>query len=468
MLPYSALHHLLLAEAGRPLVFTSGNPSGGPAVIDHAEALRALSPIVDAFLLHDRAIPRRVEDSLVAQAPIAGGGVRVLRRSRGLSPSPIRLPWPATEPVLAVGGHLKSAACLVVGDQAFLTPHLGDLGYVEGDAAWRRDVEGFERLLGVRAEVLAHDLHPDYGSTRYAIERPARLRVGVQHHVAHVLAAVAEHHLDEPTVGVVFDGTGFGTDGTLWGAEILIVEGARWTRPATFRSLPLPGGERAIREVWRVALGALAEALGEEEAFALSERLGAFGGVPSAARATTLRMIATGTSTPRARGMGRWFDAIGALTLGVGHAGFDGHVAIALEEAAGGEGARATATARAYPVALPGATGSAEPAEIDLRPTVRAVVSDLLDGVGAPEIAARFHAAIVDATATVVAGILADTGLRRVVLSGGSMQNQLLERGLRERLAGRVVVAREVPVNDGGLALGQAWAAVLALRGETA
>lgn len=466
MLPYTPLHHLLLAAVARPLVVTSGNPRGGPAVIDHDEARAVLGPLVEAFLLHDRPIARRVEDSVVARAPVTPGGLRVIRRSRGFAPRPLRLPAAAPEPVLAVGGHQKNTACLVVEDLAFLTPHLGDLDHLESELAWRRDVESLEGLFGVHAQVLAHDLHPDYATTRYALGRPARRHLGVQHHAAHVLAAVAELHLDEPVVGVVFDGTGFGTDGTSWGAEVLLVDGARWRRAATFRPLPLPGSERAIREVWRPALGALAEAFGADEALALTARLPTFAAVPPDARATALRMIATDTAVTRARGMGRWFDALGALVLGLARADFDGHVPVALEEAALGHGG-----ATAYPVEvteLAEAGDAAAPLELDLRPALRAAVAELLDGTSVATISARFHAAVVESTASVVARVLAARGLRHVVLSGGSMQNRLLERGLAERLAGRVVTAREVPVNDGGLALGQAWAAVLALTGEGA
>ncbi len=461
MLPYSALHHLLVAAAARPLVVTSGNPRGGPAVIDHAEARAVLPPLADALLLHDRPIARRVEDSVIAQAPAAPGGVRVVRRSRGLAPLPVRLPASAPEPVLAVGGHHKNTACLVVDDLAFLTPHLGDLDHLESERAWRREVEGLEQLFGLRAEVLAHDLHPEYATTRYALGRSARRRIGVQHHVAHVLAAVAELQLDEPVLGIVFDGTGFGTDGTAWGGELLLVEGARWHRVATLRPLPLPGGERAIREVWRVALGALTEAFGGEETPALTARLDAFASVSPDALAGALRMIATDTAIVRARGLGRWFDALGALALGLGHADFDGHVPLALEEAALGEG-----RAAAYPVAIE--RRSDAPLELDLRPTVRAAVADLLGGASAATLSARFHAAVIEATSAVAAQVLAERGLRHVVLSGGSMQNRALERGFRERLAGRIQMARDVPVNDGGLALGQAWAAVLALTDEGA
>ena len=459
LLPYTPLHAALLAEAGRPLVFTSGNVSGGPAVIDHDGARAHLAGLVDTLLLHDRPIARRVEDSVVA----AGArGLRVLRRSRGLAPLPVRLPRASPEPVLAVGGHQKNTACVVVGDLAYLTPHLGDLGLYEGELAWRREVEGFEALLGVRAEVLAHDLHPDYASTRYALARPARRRFGVQHHAAHALAAVAELHPREPVLAIVYDGTGWGPDGTTWGAELLVVDGACWQRVSAFRPLPLPGGERALREVWRAALGVLHDAFGSGEARALAARLAVFRGETPARLDGVLRVLDAGVGSTRARGLGRWFDALGALVLGLARADFDGHIPLALEERAD------PGDAPAYPIdpparlALEGRLSAAS--EIDPRPTVRAVVHDLLAGVTPERISARVHATVVEATCAVAARALAETGLRRVVLSGGALQNRRLEQGLVARLGDETVLSpRDVPVNDGGLALGQAWAAVLAL-----
>jgi hydrogenase maturation protein HypF len=478
MLPYSPLYHALLACVGRPLVVTSGNPSRGPAIIDHGEAMTVLGPLVDAFLLHDRPIARRVEDSVVAPAAPDGSarssearvrtqtpdGVRVVRRARGFAPLPIRLPVRAPEPILAVGGEMRNAACFVVGDSAYLTPHLGDLSFVEGETAWRRDVEGMERLLGLHAEVLAHDLHPAYATTRYALARPACRHVGVQHHVAHVLAAMAELHLSGPVLGVAYDGSGWGSDGTSWGAELLLVDGTRWSRAASFRSLPLAGGERAIREVWRVAFAALREAFGDESV-EIAGRLPVFDGVPPGALSAVARMIDTGVETVRARGMGRWFDAIGALALNLPRATFDGQVAVALEDAA------TDLEADPYPVSLPAEVPCLEALldarhEIDLRPTVRAVVGDLLAARGATLVAARFHRTIVDATVALVERILAATGVECVVLTGGSMQNRVLEGGITRRLGrDRVHVARDVPINDGGLALGQAWAATLATGG---
>lgn len=457
LLPYTPLHQRLLEHAARPLVVTSGNPSGGPAVIEAAEALAALRGIADAFLVHDRPIRRRVEDSVIAASAT---GTRVLRRARGLAPTPIRLRHAAPAPVLAVGGQMKSTACVVVGDRAYLTPHLGDLGWVESERAWQRDVEGFERLLGVRAEVIAHDLHPEYASTRYALTRAGR-HVGVQHHVAHVLATVAELGLDEPVIGVAFDGTGWGPDGTSWGGEILVVDGLRWTRASGLGALPLPGGERALREVWRLAFAALHEAFGAEGALEHAARFEVFAGVAPSALGALSRALQAGLFV-RARGVGRWLDAVGALALGQPQASFDGHVPLVLEQSAA-----VGPDVAPYPVGLPSALALDAPFgvehEIDLRPSVCSLARGLLSGEAPGHAAARFHATLVAATAAVVARVISATGLRRVVLTGGAFQNRLLESGLVSRLGpDRVAMAHRVPLNDGGLALGQAWAAVLA------
>lgn len=456
MLPYSPLHAALARAAGRPIVLTSGNPRGGPAVIERAEALAALGGVVDAFLFHDRPIARRVEDSVVAQTPF---GARVVRRARGLCPTPIRLPCRAPAPILAVGGHQKSAVCLVVDDLAYLGPHMGDLDLVAAERAFSRDVAGFERLVGARPAVLAHDLHPDYATTRYALARDAERRIGVQHHLAHALAVVAERRIADPCVCVVYDGTGWGTDGTAWGGEVFVVDGGRSVHVATFHPLPLPGGERAIRDVWRVGLGALLEALGPERAVEVAATFPALSGRPVEELA---RAAAAGVGCPRARGVGRWFDAVACLTLGLARADYDGHAAIALEEIAspGDHGA--------YAFDVPAAIDpGGEPAVIDPRPAVRAAIADVARGEAPGVVSARFHDGLAAATASVVAGALAAAGLRDVALGGGAFANQRLEGALRARMPGaRIWTAESVPAGDGGLALGQALAATLALRGE--
>lgn len=460
MLAYTPLHRLLLEKVGRPLVMTSGNLSGEPIQLTLDQAVAQLGDVADAFVAHNRPIARRAEDSLVA--PIAGQ-LRVLRRARGYVPAEIRLPIAALEPVLAVGGHLKNAACLVVGDRAWLTPHLGDLESVAAEEAFVREVEGFEQLIGVHAQLLAHDLHPEYSATRYAMERPARLRVGVQHHVAHILAAAAEFGLTGRLLGWALDGTGWGPDGTAWGGELLSVQGVQWDRRASFRPLPLPGGEQAIRQTWRTGYSALRAAFGEE-ADEIAKRLLVFDGVTPAQLQTVQRMLLSGVQVPQARGLGRWFDAVGALLLGLPRAAFEGQVAMALQDAsANPEGFHG------YPVGSPSEFSAgieaSEANEIDLRPTVRAVVEDILSGKPTALIAARFHRTLIDALASTARAAFEQFPAEALILSGGAMQNRWLAEGLHQRLADLPVrMAAQVPVGDGGLALGQAFAAVLQLQ----
>jgi hydrogenase maturation protein HypF len=457
LLPYTPFHHLLLEAVGRPLVLTSGNGSGEPLAITREDARRTLGDIADALVFHDRVIVRRVEDSVVA---IRAGRCHVLRRSRGYAPRPVRLPAASPEPVLALGGHLKSTACIVVGDLAYLTPHLGDLESHEAEQAYRADVEGLERLLGVRPRVVVHDLHPGYASTRYAAARPESVRLGVQHHHAHALAVAAEQQIEGPFIAAVLDGMGHGLDATAWGAEILAVDGGVLTRPFTTRPLELAGGDRATREVWRAAAALLRDAFGAEEAEAVLAALPLGERVAVTARAQVGRMLDTGVNVVRARGMGRYFDAFGALCLGYTHASFEGEVAIALEDAV-----LVGSPATPYPYASPRhaavSLSATSDSELDLRPTTRAVVADLLAGEDPRRIAGRFHATIVAAFAELVER--AAGADRPIVLAGGCLQNATLDAGLRARL-GRAVPSGEVPINDGGLALGQAWAGVLALR----
>lgn len=448
MLPPTALHDRLVGLVGRPLVLTSANRSGLPALTDAADAVATLADTVDAHLLHDRGIVHRVEDSVVLAAR---SGPRPVRLARGYAPTTFRLDRPVPAPLLALGGHMKITVALAVGDTAWVGPHLGDLDTAEAEAACAAEVDAFERLVGVHAELLVHDAHPGYASSRYAEARGGP-RVAVQHHVAHAAAVLAEHRVDEPVVAVIVDGTGWGPDGTAWGAEVLVVDGADWTRVGTVRPLPLPGGEAAIRHPVRAALGMLADAFGDDVYAHLDHAV--FRALAPDDRDVLLRMLATETRVVRARGLGRWFDAVGALGLGLAHAGHDGQVAVALEEAAG------TTRARPYPVettALPGTAG-ATPHEADLRPAVRALVAELEAGAAPGLVAARFHETWVELLAAQAARALAEAGLRRVVLGGGALLNERLHDGLVTRLgADRVLTPRRLPCNDGGLALGQVW-----------
>jgi hydrogenase maturation protein HypF len=445
LLPYAPLHHLLLAAAGRPLVMTSGNLSDEPIAAEDADALARLGEIADLFLVHDRPIASRCDDSV---ARVSAGRPVVLRRARGFVPRPIRTARRFRVPLLAVGAQLKNACCLARGDEAVLGPHVGDLDGLETYGAFEAAVARLEAFLALRPEALACDLHPLYLSTRYARERSAALGVPlveVQHHHAHAASAMAEHGLDGPALALTWDGTGLGTDGAAWGGELLLAERGRFERLATFRPLRLAGGDRAILEPWRIALAALDDALGPD---APLERFPALAAIDPKEIAVVRRMLAAGVNSPAAHGAGRAFDAAGALALGRGASRFEGQVAMALEAAAGGD------PAAPYPFDIE--AGAVE--QLDLRATWRALAADVLAGVPPGAISARFHATLVRAGAELVRRAARRAGMLPIVLTGGCFQNARLAEGLLGELSGafRVCQHGQVPPGDGGIALGQA------------
>jgi hydrogenase maturation protein HypF len=445
LLPYAPLHHLLLAAAGRPLVMTSGNLSDEPIAFEDADALARLGGIADLFLLHDRPIASRCDDSV---ARVVAGRRMVMRRARGFVPRPVRLARGARRPVLGVGAQLKNACCLLRGDEAVLGPHVGDLDGLETYGAFEAAIARLSEFLGVRAEALACDLHPLYLSTRWARDRAAAEKlplVEVQHHHAHAVAAMAEHGLPGPVLALAWDGTGLGTDGAAWGGELLLAERGRFERLATFRPIRLAGGDRAIREPWRIALAALLDA----DALAGLDALPLFRAVEPRQRDAVLRLLAAGVNSPPAHGAGRAFDAAGALALARPVSRFEGQVALALDAAA------APGAAEPYPFDL----DAARPVEeLDLRATWRALAADVAAGVAAAAVSARFHATLARAGAEQVRRAAARTGRLPVVLTGGCFQNGRLAEALVEGLSGAfpVYLPGEVPPGDGGLALGQA------------
>ena len=370
---------------------------------------------------------------------------RGLRRSRGYVPRGIPLARPVARPILACGAHLKNTFCLASGDIAWLGPHVGDLETESACAGLEEAVDRMERFLGVRPEVIAHDLHPEYFSTRYALDRSEEKKLGVQHHHAHVAAAMAEHGLEGPVIGVAYDGTGHGTDGTSWGGELLLAEHDGFERLATLRSLPLAGGDRAVREVWRQALALLDDAFDGEPPL---EALELFRSVPAERVRAVRRMIASDLNAPRVRGVGRYFDAFGALGLARPIATYEGQVAFQWDLAADG----AEAGVYDYDIAH-----DVRPPEIDLRATTRAATRDLLSGVSPGIVAARFHNTLVAATDRVVRTALREHGPLPVVASGGCFQNRRLAEGLLASLAdiAPLLLHRDVPPGDGGIALGQ-------------
>jgi len=452
MLPYTPLHELLLAAVGRPLVMTSGNRSDEPMACDDADALRRLGGgIADHVLAHDRAIANRCDDTV---ARVVAGRPVLLRRGRGWVPGGLRVGRPFPQPVLGTGGHLKNAFCLGAGDTAWLGPHVGDLETHEACADFETMVARFQRFVGVAPAVIAHDLHPDYATTRWALRQTGVTTIGVQHHHAHVASALAEHDLDGPVLGLAWDGTGWGPDGTAWGGELLLATLADYRRVATLRSIALAGGEAAIREPWRLALAVLEDAFDGAPPLAC---LPLFEQVAAARVDIVRRQLAVGLNVPRAHGGGRWFDAVGALVLAAPRARYEGELAMRLGGVADPD------ARRPYGFAL-----DAQPtlATVDLRPAVRALVADVLDGTPAPVVAGRFHATMVAAGAAMVAHAASAAGALPVVLTGGCFQNPLLAAGLVDALGARhrVCLHGDVPPNDGGVALGQAVIAAARLR----
>ena len=411
MLPYTPLHHLLCSDVGAALVMTSGNLSDEPIAYEDAEARARLGGVADAFLSHDRSIHRRCEDSVVRAAfPV--------RRSRGFAPAPLPLSSP---PLVAVGAELKSTFCVATPEGAFLSPHLGDLDSAAAYDAFRDDLRLYLEMLGVQPEAIAHDLHPEYLSTKWAKEQGLPL-VGVQHHHAHAAACLAEHAEEGPALALVFDGTGYGTDGTLWGGELLRCDLGGFDRVASLDPVPLPGGEAAIREPWRVAAVLLERA-----------------GLPVPWERWELVRESLKANAPLASGMGRLFDAVAALVGVRERVSYEGQAAIELEQLA------ADVPAAPWPWQFGDTTG-----------LVATCQSELAHGRARPEVAAAFHETV---AAGAAAACAAAGGPGTVVLSGGTFQNLRLLQSTRARLdaAGfRVLTHRRVPPNDGGISYGQA------------
>jgi hydrogenase maturation protein HypF len=445
MLPYTPLHHLLLCDFGGPLVMTSGNLSEEPMVQEESEAFQRLGGIADLFLVHDRKIENRCDDSV---ARVIAGHPVVLRRSRGYVPRGIELDRPLDRPVLACGAHLKNTFCLASGDTAYLGPHIGDLESLESCRAFEQAVERLQRFLAIRPQVIAYDLHPDYFSTLYALRRPEAVKVAVQHHHAHIVSAMAEHRLEGPVLGLAYDGTGYGTDGTAWGGELLLADYSAFERLGTFRPIRLAGSDQAIREVWRIALALLDDAFAGDPPL---ERLALFGGIAESKVELVRQMIARGLHAPQAHGVGRYFDGLGALVLARPLSHHEGQVALEWNLAAD------PAERASYPFELE----SGPLLQVDFRPLVRAAVDDLIRGASAARISARFHNAIARASGELVRQAAARAGRHPVVLSGGCFQNALLAQRVLETLAPEftVYLHREVPPGDGGIALGQALVA---------
>jgi len=467
-LPYAPLQHLLFADGRlRALVMTSANLSEEPIAIDNGEARARLGAIADAFLMHDREILQRCDDSVAA---VVDGAPQLIRRARGYVPLGVELSlgsqW-AAPPLLAVGGHLKNVFALARGRFVYQSQHLGDLENLTGLEFFNESLQNLMRTFEIEPETVAHDLHSGYLSTdwarRWAAERGLGL-VAVQHHHAHVAGSMAEHGLQGPVIGLALDGTGYGTDGRIWGGEVLVTRIEGFERFAHLEYVPMPGGEAAIREPWRMALGALRSA-----GFDLASAAALAGADDKEARVLD-RMMERGVNAPLTSSLGRLFDAAAAVVLGRRVVDYEAQAAIEMEGIAVDESD--DAVSERYEMELTaGDWAASEPARIDAGPLWRALVQDLHAEVSKPRIAARFHAGV--AAGFVKAAMLARTatGLKQVALSGGCMANRRLARLLREGLEEEgfeVFQHRRVSPGDGGLSYGQAAvaAAVLARRSQ--
>jgi hydrogenase maturation protein HypF len=449
MLPYTPLHHLLLeAVGGRPLVMTSGNLSDEPIAIDNAEALSRLASVADAFLLHDREIRQRYDDSVVR---VVAHRTEIVRRSRGYAPFPVHLPFSTDVHILATGPEQKATFCLARENYAFVSQHIGDMENADTLEAYERTLALYEEMFRVRPALVAYDLHPEYLATKFArsLDLPS---VGVQHHHAHIASVTAEHGISEKVVGLAYDGTGFGTDGTIWGGEVLLADWAGFERIAHLRQVRMPGGAAAVRRPARMALGLLTSldrGLFDHPGASLLQN-----SLTHEELTTLTAMVDRGLNSPLTSSMGRLFDAVAAIAGVRFDALYEGQAAIELEALAD------PAERGAYAFGLVGDS----PIIIDPEPVVRALLDDLASGVGAATVSARFHRAVVDVSVEVAVRAAQRHGTRHVACSGGVFMNRLVLAGVVSGIeaAGLVpLLHRDLPVNDGDISYGQAvvaWA----------
>jgi hydrogenase maturation protein HypF len=492
MLAYTPVHHLLFEGGFDALVATSGNVSDEPIAFRDEDAFERLAGIADAFLVGERDIYTRVDDSIARVVNLEGGEeVALIRRARGCTPEPVKAPF-EPPPLLAVGPELKSAICLSRGDELFLSHHIGDLKNAATMRSFEHAIEHLSRLLEVVPEAIAHDMHPGYLSTRFALAQERLPTVAVQHHHAHMAACMCEHGLSEPVVGVVFDGAGYGTDGNIWGGEFLVGDYVGFERAAHLEYFRLPGGDRAVEEPYRVALSLLWEAFGEGF---LTLDLPVVGDRDREERGVLARMLQTGVRSPLTSSVGRLFDGVAALIGVRERCRYEAQAAIELEQlawpasvrglggmhgegaarglggvhgedavrglgGAHGEGAARGEHVGVRPFAWRLRGPEQWPWRIDPAPMVRELAGEALRrDTTAAQLSLRFHCTVIDMVRATCEAIRERTGIGRAVLSGGVFQNELLLRGCHEALGGagfEVFSHRRVPTNDGGVALGQA------------
>jgi hydrogenase maturation protein HypF len=449
MLPYTPLHHLILKDAGSPLVMTSGNLSEEPIQVDNGEAVRALGDIASVFLVHDRDIFMRVDDSVVK---LSDENIpHVVRRARGYAPEPIMLHEDGPD-VLAAGGDIKNAFTLLKEGYAVVSQHLGDMENYETHRFFEETYRNLAAVYRAEPVAVAYDLHPGYFSTRWArafAKEMGLKELAVQHHHAHTASVMAGQGLRGKVIGVSLDGTGYGTDGTLWGGEFLVADATAFRRAGHFGYVGLPGGEKAVREPWRTAVSYLLSALGTEAGSSL-ERLGFHDRLGEGRVHEVLTIAPLREVSPLSSGAGRLFDCVSSL-LGLCDVNtFEGEAAMALEAHAAAD------VEEDYPVDIK----FKDPFEVDFSYTLICIMNDFLAGTPTEVISARFHNSVVEAVGRAVVKLSSTTGITNVVLSGGVFQNDYLMTRIRERLREAGLTAhtnRLVPVNDGGISLGQAF-----------
>ena len=483
MLPYAPLHYLLFEGDFPPMVMTSGNLSEEPICREDQEAVTRLAGIADLYLMHNRPIHTVCDDSVMM---VQRGRPLMLRRGRGLAPRPLALPLESPEPILAVGPELKNAVCLVRGREAFVSQHIGDLKNALAAGYFEATIDKIERLLEVRPQIIAHDLHPGYLSTCYARRRGAEIQggvrlIGVQHHHAHVAAVMAENNLAGELLGLAMDGTGYGPDGTIWGGEVLRASAAHFERLGHLAYVPLPGGDAAIEHPVRIAWAFLVQAYGLQEA--LRRRVGRVAGAAERDLHLWAEMIAKGVNSPPACGLGRLFDAASVLAGVCSDNSYEGQPAVELEGAAEGQPDNIPpyefGIIDAVDVASAGSAASRRRARsvgegaavpqgwvIDTLPLIRGLVADVEAGRNRAETSARFHATVAAMFLAAARRAREESGLGRIALGGGCFANHRLVRTLAPALEAegfQVYVHREVPPGDGGVALGQAYVAAARL-----
>ncbi|MBI1738848.1 MAG: carbamoyltransferase HypF, partial [Acidobacteria bacterium] len=450
-LPYTPIHFLLFAaENFRALVMTSGNLCEEPIAIENQEAFERLRGMADFFLVHNREILLRCDDSVLR---VASGRARQVRRSRGFVPVPVFLK-DELPPILAVGGELKNTICLTKGREAFLSQHIGDLENLETYRFFEETVERAERILEIRPELIAYDLHPAYFSTQWALKQSGVKTVGVQHHHAHIAACMAENHLDGRVIGIALDGTGYGADGAIWGGEVLLAGFRDFARAAHIEYVPMPGGEAAIREPWRMAVGYLMHHFGRDF---LKLPIPFVRQLDPRKTDLLMRMIESRLNTPLTSSCGRLFDAVAALAGVRKSVNYEAQAAIELEMCMSDSAEQA----QAYPLEIRRGQSGAE-WEIGTRPLFEALSKDLEEGQPPGTISRRFHNAVVEVFVRLAKMIRERSGLDRVCLSGGTFQNVYLLEHLTQQLGAngfQVFSHAEVPAGDGGLSLGQALVA---------